>query len=85
MLSKISSAHLIFRVNCVLTIGMVAFNMEVFYISLFREILLQLLNELLFEIHGTLTKLCALKVSRGHPLKVAKWRLVVLNIRLFGK
>ena len=42
------------------------------YISLFKEIILQLLDVFQTEIQGSLTKLYAFKESRGHPSKVVK-------------
>ena len=42
------------------------------FISLFKEIILQHLDAFQTEIQGSLTKLCAFKVSRGYPSKVLK-------------
>ena len=42
------------------------------YISLFKEIIYQQLDEFQTEIQGSLAKLCAFKASRGHPSKVVK-------------
>ena len=43
-----------------------------YYISLFTKILLHHLDAFQTEIHGSLTKLCAFKASRGHPSEVLK-------------
>ena len=42
------------------------------FISLFKEIILQHLDAFQTEIQGSLRKLFAFKVSRGHPSKVVK-------------
>ena len=42
------------------------------FIWLFNKIILQHKDTFQTEIQGCLTKLCALKVSRGHPSKVVK-------------
>ena len=65
--SKNSSAHLGFRVNSVLTRN----GCSKFYISLFKEIILQQLDELQTEIQGFLTKLCIQSV-KGSPRKNCK-------------
>ena len=44
-------------------------------ISLLREIILQPMGEQNIEIEYIPTKLCRFKTSRGHPSKMAKWRL----------
>ena len=66
--SKKSSAQVGVQVNSVLT------RNDCFkcYISLFKEINLKQLDAFQTEIQGSLTKLCALKASRGHPSKVVK-------------
>ena len=42
------------------------------YISLFKELILQVLDAFQTEFQGSLTKGCAFKASRGHPSKVVK-------------
>ena len=42
------------------------------YILLFKEIILQQFDAFQTEIQGSLTKLCAFKVSRGHSSKMVK-------------
>ena len=65
--SKKSSAHLRFPMNSVL-----ARNGRIkCHISLFKEIILQQLDEFKNEIKGYFTILSAFKVFRGHPSKVA--------------
>ena len=67
-----SSAQVGVRVNSVL-ISNYCINC---YISLFKEIILQELDAFQTEIQGSLTKLRAFKVSRGHPSKVVKLPLM---------
>ena len=43
-----------------------------FYISLFKEIILQQCDAFQTEIQNSLTKPCAFKASRGHPSKMVK-------------
>ena len=66
--SQKSSAHVGVRVNSVLTRN----GCIKCFISLFKEIILQHLVAFQTEIQGSLTKLCALKASRGRPSKVVK-------------
>ena len=63
-----NSAQVGVRVNSVLTRN----DCIKCYISLFKEIILQELGAFQTEIQGSLTKLCAFTVSRGHPSKVVK-------------
>ena len=63
-----SSAQVGVRVNSVLTRN----GYIKCYISLFKKIILQQLDAFQTEIQGSLTKLCAFKVTRGHPSKVVK-------------
>ena len=63
-----SSAQVGVRVNSVLTRN----DCIKYYISLFREIIMQELDAFQTEIQGSLTQLCAFKASRGHPSKVVK-------------
>ena len=64
--AKKSSAQVGVRVNSVLTRN----GCIRFYILLFKETILQQLDAFQTEIQGSLTKLCAFKLSRGHPSKV---------------
>ena len=66
--SKKSSAQVGVRVNSVLTRN----DCIKCYISLFKEITLQQFDAFQTEIQGSLTKLCAFRVSRGHSSKVVK-------------
>ena len=66
--SKRSSAQVGVRVNSVFTRN----GCIKCYISLFKEIILQQLDAFQIEFQGSITKLCAFKVSRGHPSKVLK-------------
>ena len=66
--SKKSSAQVDVWVNSVLTRN----GCIKCYISLFKGIILQQLDEFKTEIKDSLTQLCAFKVSRGHPSKVVK-------------
>ena len=49
------------------------------YILLFKEIILLQLDAFKTEIQGSLTKLCALKASMGHPSKVIKLPITSLG------
>ena len=66
--SKKSSAQVGVRVNSVLTRN----GCIEWYISLFKEIILQQFDAFQTEIQGSLTKLGAFNASRGHPSKVVK-------------
>ena len=63
-----SSAQVDIRVNSVLTRN----GCIKCYASLFKKIILQHMGAFQTEIEGSLSKLCAFKASRGHPLKVVK-------------
>ena len=49
------------------------------YISLFKEIILQQVDAFQTEIQGSLTKQCAFKASRGHLSKVLKLPIMSLG------
>ena len=66
--SKRTSAQVGVRVNSVFTRN----GCIKFYISLFKEIILQQLDAFQIAFQGSITKLCVFKVSRGHPSKVVK-------------
>ena len=67
-----SSAKVGVRVISVLTRnGCITCN-----ISLFKEIILQQLDAFQTEIQVSLTKLCVLKASGGHPSKVVKLPII---------
>ena len=66
--SKKSSAQVGVWVNSVLTRN----GYIKCYISLFKEIILQQCNAFQTVIQDSLTKPCAFKASRGHPLKMVK-------------
>ena len=63
-----SSAQVGVRVNSILTRN----DCIKCYISLFKKIILQQFDAFQTEIQGSITKLCALKASRGHSSKVVK-------------
>ena len=66
--SKKSSAQVGVRVNSFLTRN----DCIKYFISLFKEIILQELDAFRTEIQDSFSKLCAFKASRGHPSKVVK-------------
>ena len=66
--SKKTSAQVGVRVNTFLTRN----DCIKCYLSLFKEIIYQQLDAFQTGIQGSLTKLCVLKASRGHPSKVVK-------------
>ena len=73
--SKKSSAQVGVRVNSVLTRN----GCIKCYISLFKEIIMQQLDAFQTIIQGSLTKLCAINASMGHPSKVVKLPIMSLG------
>ena len=63
-----SSAQVGARVNSALTRN----GCITYYLSLSKEIILQQWDAFQTKVHCSLTKLCTLKSSRGHPSKVVK-------------
>ena len=57
---------------------MVTLNV-IYYLSLFKKIILKQLDTFQTEVQGSLTKLCSFKASRGHPSKVVKLPIMPLG------
>ena len=76
--SKQSSAQVGVLVNSVLNRN----DFIKYYISLFKEIILQECDAFQTEIQDSLSKPCAFKASRGHPSKMVKLPIMSPELKI---